>query len=98
MSKTHSLKIWPQWYDEIESSRKTFEIRNGADRCFQAGDTLMLQKWDPERREFVQGSAPLYVRVMGVFHQPGLAPGYVAMSIRKEADLSGTLSQSSGGG
>lgn len=84
--KVHTLKVHPHWYDEISTGRKTFEIRDGSDRCFQAGDTLQLQKWDPQRREFAQGSPPLYVRVVGVFNQPGLSPGYVAMSIRRESD------------
>ena len=44
--QTHYLKTWPEFYKEILSGNKTFEIRKN-DRKFAAGDTLVLQEWDP---------------------------------------------------
>jgi len=42
----HQLKIWPQFFDDVESGRKPFELRRD-DRGYQAGDTLQLREWNP---------------------------------------------------
>lgn len=81
MSKVHTLKIWKHWYDEVQAGRMTFQVRDDTDRCFQAGDGLMLMAWDTMRGEFAQGYAPLYMTVTGVYRIPGLQPGYVGLSI-----------------
>jgi len=47
----HSLKIWPPYYEAVGSGRKTFELRKN-DRGFQAGDTVTLREWDPDREKY----------------------------------------------
>ncbi len=47
----HKLKIQPQYFEEVCSGKKSFEIRNN-DRNFQVGDTLLLQEFIPETQEF----------------------------------------------
>ncbi len=42
---THALKIWPEYYKDIVSEKKNFEIRVD-DRPFKVGDTLLLQEYD----------------------------------------------------
>jgi hypothetical protein len=80
--KLHTLKIWPHWLDEIQTGRKTFDIRSTLDRVFQAGDQLMLNAWDPVRRESVP-RPPVFVEVTAVYpFLPGVVPDYVALSIR----------------
>jgi hypothetical protein len=44
MMTTHTLKIWPQWFREVESGVKTFEIRRD-DRGFKVGDLLRLEEF-----------------------------------------------------
>ncbi len=46
----HVLKTHPEFWDDLESRRKTFEIRCTDDRDFQVGDILHLREWDPNIR------------------------------------------------
>lgn len=48
---THALKTWPEFYKEVESERKNFEIRRN-DRPFKVGDTLLLQEWDNKNEQY----------------------------------------------
>lgn len=41
----HELKILPEYFEEVETNHKTFEIRKN-DRDFQVGDILILNEWD----------------------------------------------------
>ena len=40
----HSLKILPEYFEQVISGNKTFEIRRN-DRDFCVGDTLFLCEW-----------------------------------------------------
>ena len=40
----HNLKILPEYYNAIDSGRKTFEVRFN-DRNYQVDDILHLQEW-----------------------------------------------------
>jgi len=44
--KTHMLKIHSQYFYDVKSGRKTFEIRKN-DRLFKAGDLLFLSMYEP---------------------------------------------------
>lgn len=48
---THALKTWPEYYKQVESGMKTFELRKN-DRPFKAGDYLLLQEWDNETQRY----------------------------------------------
>lgn len=43
----HELKILPQYYTEVVSQRKTFEIRKD-DRDYKVGDSIILREFDGE--------------------------------------------------
>lgn len=89
----HQLKCAPHYFAELQDGRKTFEVRDATDRCFQAGDQLCLQvnplddlAWaNPmHRRGFVP---QLMMEVIAVYaHVPGIDPRYVVMSVRKSVD------------
>lgn len=47
MTQTHTLKIWPAFYEPVLNGTKTFEFREN-DRGFQKGDMVVLREFDPE--------------------------------------------------
>lgn len=49
MSKTHKLKTLPIHFDAIERGDMTFGVRKN-EQGFQAGDTLVLEEWNPSMR------------------------------------------------
>ncbi len=44
-------KLWPEYFDLVNSGKKTFELRV-ADFDVQEGDTLVLEEWDPNTKEY----------------------------------------------
>jgi len=44
-------KIWPEYFEFVKSGRKKVEVRL-ADFDIQEGDTLILEEWDPEKKEY----------------------------------------------
>lgn len=48
--KTHKIKAWPQFFKELKSGNKTFELRKN-DRDYKIGDRLLIEEWDPETKE-----------------------------------------------
>jgi ASCH domain. len=47
VNKIHDIKIWPEFFDAVQSGRKNFEIRKN-DRDYKVGDILLLREWDKE--------------------------------------------------
>ncbi len=43
----HDLKIYTQYFKDVVSGDKKFEIRDNTDRNFKVGDTLILREWEP---------------------------------------------------
>lgn len=46
MTVVHEIKIWPAYFDDVESGRKPFEVRFN-DRHFAVDDVLHLREFDP---------------------------------------------------
>ena len=44
-------KIWPDYFNAIQDGSKKFEIRL-ADSDIREGDTLMLEEFDPKKKEY----------------------------------------------
>ncbi|MBI2626317.1 MAG: DUF3850 domain-containing protein [Candidatus Nealsonbacteria bacterium] len=44
-------KIWPGYFDAVASGRKKFELRLN-DFDVEEGDTLILEEWDPETKDY----------------------------------------------
>ena len=89
MAVTHKVKCWPNYFDAIERGEKPFDVRLD-DRGYQKGDTLVLQKFDPDAQcyEPAPGGGRFstheisrqitYVLTGGKF---GIQPGYVVLGL-----------------
>ncbi len=49
--KTVEKKILPEYFEEVLTGRKTYELRLN-DFDIQEGDTLLLKEWSKERKEY----------------------------------------------
>lgn len=78
-SCTHALKLLPEYFADVKTGTKTFELRKD-DRGFKVGDVLRLKEWS-EPTGFT-GKQELRV-VTSVLRGPvyGLADGFVILSI-----------------
>lgn len=82
----HTLKAWPEFFDAVEAGAKTFEVRR-ADRDYQVGDVLLLQRWEPDREAYTLSpdGHPLMCarRVTYILRggQWGIEPKFVVMGI-----------------
>lgn len=47
--KIHELKILPQYFVDVKSGKRTFELRKN-DRDFEVGDILMLKEFNPNKQ------------------------------------------------
>ncbi len=75
---THILKTWKQYFNDVKSGLKTFEIRKN-DRNFKVGDTLILQEYDHEEQAITGEELTVQVTYIADWNQP---EGQVVMSIK----------------
>lgn len=81
----HELKTWPDFFVAIWNNEKHFELRKD-DRGFQAGDTLLLREWS-KAAGYTGRAVRAGVPYLLGGQWPGLEPGYVVMSIEREAQM-----------
>lgn len=76
--KTHELKILPEFYAQVLSGNKKWELRKN-DRDFKVGDRIILKEWTDEK-EFT--GREYEARILYVFHggRYGLEEGYCIFS------------------
>lgn len=94
-TQTHDLKCWAPYWDQINTGRKTFEIREN-DRGYRVRDLLILREWIPP--DWLDPDTPgeptgrvchrtvTSVLIGGKF---GLAEGHVALSLQPVDPLHG---------
>lgn len=56
----HELKILPEYFEDIISGKKSFEVRKN-DRPFHVGDLLALNEYDAERKCYTGRSCLVYI-------------------------------------
>ena len=77
---THTLKILPQYYEDVLTGKKNFELRKN-DRYYHVGDTLYLRAF--ENGEFLN-KPMLEVKIKYILKdcpQYGLMNGYVILGL-----------------
>lgn len=75
----HELKIYPQYFEDVISGKKKFEIRKN-DRKYRVGDILILKEWDNIKYSGREARAEVIYLIDDKF--VGIQPGYVVMGIR----------------
>ena len=76
----HELKILPDFFNEVISGRKTFEVRT-ADRDFRVGDMLALNEYDAEAKCYTRNSCLVYIDYI-LNNTEYCKEGYVVMAIK----------------
>lgn len=78
MSAIHKLKTWPEYFLAVCQLKKQFEIRKN-DRDFKVGDTLMLQEYNPNNKEYTGRVVDRKVTYITDFAQQD---GFVVMGMK----------------
>lgn len=70
----HELKILPEFFEDVISGRKSFEVRK-FDRPYHVGDLLALNEYDGKNRCYTGRSCLVYIDYMltdGKYCKPGM--------------------------
>lgn len=59
-------KIWPEYFEAVNSGKKNYELRLN-DFEVNEGDTLILEEWDPETKEYTGKKVEKKVTYVGRF-------------------------------
>ena len=78
--KTHHLKTEPKYFEEVRYNKKKFELRKN-DRDFQVNDTLVLQEYDRETKQYSGSSVSATVTYILHEYNTALHEDYCIMSI-----------------
>lgn len=78
---THELKVWKEYYPDVESGKKPFEVRKN-DRNYKVGDELYLREFDQINQTYTGNG--VYKTVTYVLHGGmfGLDPDYCVMGLK----------------
>lgn len=81
MTKVHDLKIHPKYFMPVAAGKKRVEVRIN-DRDFNAGDTLILSEYDPQKGYTGQKVAALITDTTCLRSFVGNGAPYVLLSIQ----------------
>lgn len=79
--KQHILKTWPEYFKEVQSGTKTFEVRKN-DRDFLVGDILELQEWDPQNKWYTGNFTLKQICYKLEGGQFGIEKGFCVLGLR----------------
>ena len=82
--RCHELKVWTEFWDDLYSFRKLFEVRLD-DRNFEVGDTLLLREWNEKTQEYTGRQITrtiTYKLSGGQFGKFGIKEDYCVLSLK----------------
>jgi len=81
---THALKTWPQYFNQVVSGDKTFELRKN-DRDFKAGDIVLLQEYNADSEKYTGNEwTGIITYILSDAEPLGLKCGYVILGIKEK--------------
>jgi len=78
----HSLKVWPEFYRDLESGKKNFEVRRD-DQDFAVGDMLILHEYNNVQQWYTGNSVHreiIYLLFGGRF---GIEKGFCVLGLKE---------------
>jgi hypothetical protein len=81
----HELKTWPEYFQLMESGKKTFELRKN-DRDFLPGHELLLKEYDNKSKQYTGRSLHFSITyvLQGLEAESfGLKKGYCIMGLKR---------------
>ncbi len=83
--KVHNLKIKPQYFKDVVSGDKTFEVRKN-DRDFEVGDVIFLGEYENGRYTGITA----YAKITYILDDPEYCKeGYAILGIKLYSDYFG---------
>lgn len=80
---THFLKVVPEYFEALAEGKKGFEIRKD-DRDYKEGDNLVLEEYNPEKREYTgRCLTRKIIYVLRNAEPYGLREGFCILQIEK---------------
>ncbi|WP_448510948.1 DUF3850 domain-containing protein [Immundisolibacter sp.] len=83
--KTHELKIWPRWFNDVVNGKKTYEVRK-LDRDYLVGDYLKLNEFNQTRGELTGRSCTALITHI-LSSNDYVSHGYGILGIRLVSDI-----------
>lgn len=81
-NKHHDLKVWSEFFPDIELGNKPFEVRKD-DRNFQVGDILHLHDYDPDEDSYSGNMCHRVITYKLEGGQFGVEKGYCVLGITR---------------
>lgn len=78
---THVLKTWPEYFEQVITGQKNFEVRKN-DRVFSQGDILVLEEWNNVTGNYTGRKIARLVSYVLQGGQFGIEEGFVVMAIK----------------
>jgi ParB family chromosome partitioning protein len=80
VKKVHELKCWPEYFEDVASGRKPFEVRK-KDRDFREGDEIRLREFLPNIKQY--SGSDTWLEITKLWESvAGLEPGYCIMAVK----------------
>lgn len=83
---THALKTWPEYFNLMETGKKTFELRKD-DRPFELFDSIILQEYLPKEKRYTGKELEFAITYIYRGNEFGLKKGYCILALKEKADL-----------